>query len=76
MGQSRRKTPVCSVTCARSDKPYKVAEHRRERAMERVALRTGEEMVGRKAFGDPWKSNKDGKMWFGGDASEARLLRK
>jgi hypothetical protein len=31
MSNSRKKVPITGITTARSDKPFKVAEHRRER---------------------------------------------
>lgn len=53
------------VTSAASDKPFKTAEHRRERRAVRVALETGREPPPSKDFGDPWRGDKDGKIWFG-----------
>ena len=49
---------------ARTDKPFKAAEHRRERAHVRDALRVGAEPPHPRLFGDPWHSEKDGKQWL------------
>lgn len=61
MSRSRRKTPICGIACAPSDKPFKVAEHRRERR----ALRQASDIEGFKGdYGNPWDSPKDGKKMF------------
>lgn len=65
MSRSTRKTPISGITTADSDKFFKVKEHRRERRSARVALEAGREPPASKAFGDPWKSQKDGKAWRG-----------
>lgn len=64
MSQSRRKTPITSITTASSDKAFKTAEHRRERRAAKVAASQLDEGPGAKAFGNPWASRKDGKSWF------------
>lgn len=74
MSRSRRKTPIVSVTTAESDKPFKVAEHRRERRAVNVALAHGSEPPHALMFGDPWKSEKDGKHYVAEPSAD--LLRK
>lgn len=77
MSRSRRKTPIFGITNAESDKPFKAAEHRRERRSTRsmlVKVQDGDHRsLHSKAFGDPWKSDKDGKHYFPGDI---RMMRK
>lgn len=51
------------VTTAESDKFYKTTEHRRERRAVRFAIQAGKEAPPPKAFGDPWRGHKDGKIW-------------
>lgn len=69
MSRSRRKTPIFGITTAESDKPYKRREHRRERSAVRDALNTGSRIPNTKRFGDPFASEKDGKLYWAG-ASE------
>ena len=65
MGQSIRKTPIFGHTTAESDKPYKVAEHRRERRAVRAAFNAGaDDLPDPRAFGNPYKSEKDGKGYW------------
>jgi len=73
MSRSRRKTPIVGITTAESDKPFKVREHRRERRAVNIALRVGEEPPSPEEFGDPWKSEKDGKQFV---PEQPELLRK
>ncbi len=65
MARSRRKTPLVAVTTARSDKPFKVDEHRSERRTARVAVRKtldgDDRALHAKRHGDPWRAPKDGK---------------
>jgi hypothetical protein len=63
MSRSRRKTPIAGVTSAPSDKPFKQAEHSRERAAAKIALAKGNEPASKRAFGDPWNGEKDGKAF-------------
>lgn len=65
MSRSRRKTPVGGNTIADSDKPSKIIGHRQARAAARVALAADTDPPHPKAFGNPWKGEKDGKHWFG-----------
>jgi hypothetical protein len=49
-----------------TDKPFKIAEHQRERQRVRQTLRTDVDDVAipsRRAFGDPAKAPKDGKQY-------------
>lgn len=73
MSGSRRKVPICGMTTAPSDKPFKQAEHRRERAAVKIAVRQDREPPAPKAFGNPACGDKDGKQYCPGDD---RLLRK
>ena len=74
MSRSFRKTPVVGVAKAESDKPFKVREHRRERRVVKAALRTDDPLPDRRAFGDPWNGDKDGKRFL--DAPAPRDMRK
>lgn len=65
MSRSRRRTPVAGSAVAASDKPAKVAGHRRARAALRAALAHDAEPPHRLAYGNPWGAPKDGKSWFG-----------
>lgn len=79
MSRSRRKTPIRGTTCARSDKPFKRIEHRRERAAVRARMTAQcdvTELPAAKTFGDPWRGAKDGKQWLPGYLDDARWLRK
>jgi hypothetical protein len=66
MSRSRRKTPVTGLTTARSDKPYKVDEHQRERHHVRQRLKATADDIDpklhRRPYGDPWNAPKDGKQ--------------
>lgn len=64
MSRSRKQTPIVAITTASSDKPYKVAEHRRERRSVKVSLDSGLEPEHPKAFGNPWRGEKDGKAYL------------
>lgn len=75
MTRSRRKTPIIGMTKASTDKPFKTAEHRRERRSVRATVKQLEEAPSPKLFGDPWHADKDGKQWL--DPSErGELMRK
>jgi len=73
MSRSRRKTPIAGVTTASSDKQFKKAEHSRERVTARIAVVRGDDPPHRKSFGDPWKGDKDGKLYW---PDRPKLLRK
>ncbi|PTD20431.1 hypothetical protein [Sphingomonas fennica] len=72
MSRSRRKIPIAGVTTAASDKPFKQSEHGRERTAAKIALAKGDEPASRKAFGDPWRGEKDGKAFRPDDPSVYR----
>lgn len=74
MARSRRKTPITGITTADSDKSFKQAEHRRERRAVKALLDAGVEPPPAKSFGDPWRGEKDGKMWL--DEPSPKLMRK
>jgi hypothetical protein len=80
MSPSRKKIAKTGVTTARSDKPFKVDEHRRERRNTRVVMATTADdtdpRLHPRPFGDPWQAPKDGKVdWTGADF-EAKARRK
>lgn len=80
MTRSLKKRAISGITTARSDKPFKVAEHRRERHHVRQRLRVTEDdtdarLHGR-PFGDPWLSPKDGKTDWTGEDNEKKMRRK
>ena len=66
MSRSRRKTAIIGVTTSRSDKPFKVDEHRAERRAVRAVVQrsfdSDDRALHSKVCGDPWKSPKDGKQ--------------
>ena len=66
MGKSRKKNPIVGVTTASSDKQFKQAEHSRERTAVRVALARGDDTPSPRAFGNPWRGDKDGKLYMPG----------
>lgn len=76
MTRSRRKVPFISVTTAETDKPFKVSEHRKERRNARVVVRVtlddADPRLHSKNYGDPWRGEKDGKMFW----PEERTFRK
>ena len=69
MSRSRRKNPCAGITTARSDKPFKVQEHRAERRATRQIVTSSQDDADPRLFsvyGDPWKAPKDGKQWWPG----------
>ncbi len=62
------------MTTAETDKPFKVAEHKRERRAVRAAVRAGDDLPAPKAFGNPWAADKDGKQWV--RSADDELMRK
>lgn len=75
MSRSRRKTPIIGMTGAPTDKPFKTAEHRRERRAVKSTVKQLGEAPDPKLFGDPWRADKDGKRWL--DPSDGdELMRK
>lgn len=68
-----------AMTTARSDKPFKRTEHRRERAAVRTGLGQGADattLPHAKTFGDPWHGQKDGKTWLPPGRERVRGVRK
>lgn len=77
MSRSRRKNPCAGITTARSDKPFKVQEHRAERRVARQVVKSSCDDSDPRlfaAYGDPWRAPKDGKQWW--DSCDAKFLRK
>ncbi len=64
MSRSYRKVPISGVTTASSDKLFKKAEHSRERSAAKIAIAQGDEPRSGKAYGNPWKGQKDGKLYW------------
>ena len=52
------------MTTAETDKPFKMAEHRRERRAVKAALKAAAPLPDPVAFGNPWASEKDGKQYL------------
>ena len=63
MSRSRKRTPITGMTTAPSDKPFKRAEHSRERTAVRAALRQDREPPPTRLYGDPALGLKDGKQY-------------
>jgi hypothetical protein len=72
MSRSRKRTPIIPITLAESDKPFKQAEHQRERAAVRAAIGAGEDVPSPRSFGDPAKGPKDGKQYQPADSDRLR----
>ena len=57
---------MIGITTARTDKPFKVDEHRSERRIARVAVQKtldgDAKALHKSPFGDPWRAPKDGKQ--------------
>ena len=71
----RRRAPASGPTTARSDKPFKVAGHGRERRTVRQGLRATHEddaLPSPHGFGDPRAAPSDGKTRWGGHALATR----
>jgi hypothetical protein len=64
MSKSRRKTPVTGITTAESDKSFKRAENRRHRRFVRSVVISDGDLPNPREYGNPWKSDKDGKSRF------------
>ena len=78
MSRSRRKTPICGHTSAKSDHAWKKAAARalRHRVKQELNAKLECERSPGKRWDliNPWSSDKDGKHWFG--ARHPELLRK
>jgi hypothetical protein len=75
MSRSKRKNPIVAFTSHESDKPYRKAEHKRERAQVRLILRATADdtaLPSPKVFGDPVKGLKDGKLYVGHFRTETK----
>jgi hypothetical protein len=71
VSNSRRRSPICGITTARSDHPWKKAAARKLRRAVRQSLKAtldGDKFAGKRwGLVNPWSSEKDGKHWFGFD---------
>lgn len=69
MSRSRRRTPICGITTARSEKSDKRIWHRRARARIHVMLfRAAPDDIPHldiREVSNPWSMAKDGRQWFG-----------
>jgi len=65
VSRSKRKTPIIGITTVRSDKPFKVDEHRAERRATRARIRTtldgDDKSLHSRPYGNPNFAPKDGK---------------
>ncbi|WP_342077547.1 hypothetical protein [Yoonia sp. SS1-5] len=64
MARSYRKTPICGMTKAASDKALKKAEHKRARRALNACDLEFDDAPADKLFGNPWDAPKDGKQWI------------
>jgi hypothetical protein len=67
MARSQRKTPICGITTARSDKADKIKAHRRERRLVSLTLVADPEagvFPLEREISNPWNMAKDGKLRF------------
>lgn len=60
MSRSYRKTPICGMTTATSDRVFKKAARKRARRAVNARDLTLEDAP----FGNPWGAPKDGKQWI------------
>lgn len=74
MTRSFKKSPVRGITTAVSEKPDKVAAHRRTRRSSRQAIVQDIEPKDPKATEDRWDYAKDGKRWV--QNADSKTLRK
>ena len=78
MSRSRRKTPICGITTAKSEALWKAKAARRLRVATRASLKgkpEGEMLSGKRwDVVDPWDGPKDGKRWA--HSRHWKLLRK
>ncbi|WP_179401585.1 hypothetical protein [Burkholderia guangdongensis] len=78
MSRSRRKSPFIGVTTAESEAQDKAQWHRRHRRIESARLKEDAvdyETRSHRAQSDPWKMDKDGKIYWGRDVP-GYLMRK
>jgi len=69
MSRSYKRNAITGYTMAESDKPYKIQEHKRERAKVRTALNSCDDfedllLPDSKEFGNEYNAPKDGKQYF------------
>ncbi len=64
MARSYRKTPICGMTKAASDKAFKKAEHKRARRALSACDLEFDDAPADKLFRNPWGAPKDGKQWI------------
>lgn len=64
MSRSYRKTPICGITTAASDKAFKKAEHKRARRALSACDLASDDPPADKQYGNPWGAPKDGKQWI------------
>ncbi len=78
MSRSRRRSPIRGITTASTDHPWKKAAARKLRRRVRQMIQSDPEgfnLAGKRwDLVNPYSSEKDGKVWFGGDRDD--LLRK
>jgi len=70
MSRSRRKTPICGVTTAVSEKKDKRINNRRIRRLNKVILEKTfdeDELVSGRTLTNPWMMGKDGRQRFAKD---------
>jgi len=68
VSRSKRKTPICGWTTARSDKIHKRMYNRRYRSRNKAILNSTldeERLKGLRELSDPWDAPKDGKQYLG-----------
>ena len=76
MARSRKKTPICGITTARSEKQDKRLANRKVRRAVKQVLATSVEpevLPHRRELTSPWTMAKDGKRWFDADRSPEEL---
>ncbi|TBV01237.1 MULTISPECIES: hypothetical protein [Pseudomonadaceae] len=78
MSRSKRKTPICGITTAKSETFDKACWHRAFRRAENLRLATDPESEAHhiREFSDPWSMQKDGKCYWGDEHRDAKWLRK
>ena len=82
MSRSYKRTAITGHTMAESDKPYKIQEHKRERARVRTALNSCDDfdelsLPDPKEFGNEYNAPKDGKQYvYKNHRERERTLRK
>ena len=68
MSRSKRKTPKCGNTTAKSEKQDKILSHRKTRAVERKEMLKPEDAatppIHHRDNTDPWSMGSDGKQRF------------